>query len=365
MPHNRAVLIFVSGPQKGERLSLPGGVLLAGRSAQAHILLAEEFISREQFRFQFTHDGWIVENIGTSKVQINGKRFKRNQRILLDTGDVLSAGVVTEVLFVAPGEDPTQALDDYLDHADREPRHAEVLAAEVIADDGLVRAGESPTTSLEEVADGDGDDDDLTDEEREEQARKKKLRRYLTYGIVYGCVIIGFVVVVKWLRPPEETAKRIPFLSKDRIEEILLKKYDRTPMEKAAVEERDKARHLYKSRRNEPGILYKCVRKYKLAEAYSRKQAPVLTAQDELDFSRAKRDLLELVWDTYNNATIDLRAKNYRSAEDGFERVLRIVPAKDLPDPEQHNPLWENCIRQITDLRARTGKQKGTRKSPF
>ena len=79
MPQNRAVLIFVSGPQKGERLSLPGGILLAGRSASAHILLAEQYASREQFRFQFTHDGWIVENIGTSPVKINGKKFKKNQ----------------------------------------------------------------------------------------------------------------------------------------------------------------------------------------------------------------------------------------------------------------------------------------------
>ena len=70
----------------------------------------EEAASREHIRFLFTHDGWVMENLSANGTLINNKRYKRDKKILLDTGDVLGVGLETKILYVAPGDDPEEAL---------------------------------------------------------------------------------------------------------------------------------------------------------------------------------------------------------------------------------------------------------------
>jgi len=108
----RPELIFLSGPQEGERAVLMTNVALLGRSAAADVRLKEDAVSREQVRFQLTSDGWLMENLSANGTVVNGKRY-RKKKLLLDTGDVLLVGLETRVLYVSPGDDPEAALAAY------------------------------------------------------------------------------------------------------------------------------------------------------------------------------------------------------------------------------------------------------------
>ena len=103
-------LIFLSGPQRGERAAILQSPAVAGRSPQAEIILREQGASREQTRFELTREGWIMENLSANGTRVNGKRYKAGKKILLDTGDILGVGRDTEILYVAAGDDPDTAL---------------------------------------------------------------------------------------------------------------------------------------------------------------------------------------------------------------------------------------------------------------
>ena len=109
----RPELLFVRGPQAGQRVVLTTGQAVLGRSPECDVRLEEESASRRQVQFEMTAEGVVVENLSSQGTLISGKRYKSGKRVLLDTGDVLAAGAVTEILFVAAGDDPEAALTAY------------------------------------------------------------------------------------------------------------------------------------------------------------------------------------------------------------------------------------------------------------
>ena len=98
----RPELIFVRGPQDGERAVLMTNPVVVGRSAVADVRLKENASSREQLRFDLTPEGWLMQNLSANGTLINGKRYRGGKRLLLDTGDILGVGAETEILYVAP-----------------------------------------------------------------------------------------------------------------------------------------------------------------------------------------------------------------------------------------------------------------------
>jgi pSer/pThr/pTyr-binding forkhead associated (FHA) protein len=122
-------LIFVSGPQQGERAVIMTGTAVLGRSPSADVKLLEEAASREHVRFQLTRDGWVMENLSANGTLINGRRYKKDKKILLDTGDVMGIGLETRILYVSPGDDPEEALEDWRQaNPPAQPRPAETKA---------------------------------------------------------------------------------------------------------------------------------------------------------------------------------------------------------------------------------------------
>ena len=96
MPSTCPELIFVAGPQQGERAVLMSPVVGVGRSPDADVQLSELYVSRRQLQFAITHEGWIVENVAKkSRVRINGKKLKVGKKLILDTGDLLSVETFT------------------------------------------------------------------------------------------------------------------------------------------------------------------------------------------------------------------------------------------------------------------------------
>ena len=74
MANARPELIFVAGPQAGERAVLMTNDVLVGRSPSADVHLEEHAASREQLRFQLTGEGWLMENLSAQGTRINGRR---------------------------------------------------------------------------------------------------------------------------------------------------------------------------------------------------------------------------------------------------------------------------------------------------
>ena len=71
----RPELVFLSGPQAGERAVLMADIVEAGRSPSCDVHLTEQHASRRQMQFQLTPDGWAVENLSVNRIRINGKRY--------------------------------------------------------------------------------------------------------------------------------------------------------------------------------------------------------------------------------------------------------------------------------------------------
>ena len=92
---DRPHLVFVKGPQAGQRVSLHGERVVAGRSSECQLPLKEHYVSRQQMQFTRTPDGWIMENLSSNGTAVNGKRYKADKQILLGTGDLLGVGLET------------------------------------------------------------------------------------------------------------------------------------------------------------------------------------------------------------------------------------------------------------------------------
>jgi len=356
MADPRALLIFVGGPQEGQRKALPGGIIRAGRSPTTGVQLTEDYISREQMQFTLTDDGWTIENLSSGNpTRINDKKYRKSQKVLLDTGDVIAAGLETKVLFVGPGDDAEDALNAWLGRPDEAPSPDEPRAAEVIgeADPGqpittapVVR---TPPAQTPEPAEPEEEPEDLTEEEEEALNRKAKVKKYTILFSVYLMVIIAFFIVLNKVRPPGPVvAKGRPTeLTKLDVEDVLETKIDPTPNEAASRKALAEAVRLWRAKRVDEGNLYRCIKQFKLCIAYSPSRA-LSDPKNARVFYEVKKELGAAVWEIYEEALRQSHAKAWRKSKILFERLLRMVPAKDHPFPEKSNRLFDNIVAHIT-----------------
>ena len=263
MPDPRALLIFVGGPQQSQRKALPGGIIRAGRSPAAGVQLTEDYISREQMQFTLTDDGWTLENLSApNPTRINGKKYRKSQKVLLDTGDVIAAGLETQILFVAPGDDAEEALTAWLGRTEEAPAPEGPAEAEVI---GEVEPGEATRAPLIQPLPAESPKQQQAEEEPEEEAgplseeeeealkRKAKVKKYTILFSVYLTVIIAFFIILNKVRPsgPEVVRGRPRELTKLDVEEVLDAKFDPTPNELASRKALAEALRLWRAKRVE------------------------------------------------------------------------------------------------------------------
>jgi hypothetical protein len=380
MAGNRAVLIFLAGPQRGQRVSLVGGTILVGRSPDAGLRLKEQYVSREQMQFQLSQDGWTVQCLSSRRTRINGKKYKRGKRVLLDTGDVLSVGMETEILFVAPGDDPDAALDAYISEGGLDDEPAGATVAEVIgvavADDAPIARAAGPKTAEIPPADKaeaipvaldtpeEPDDEEELDEEiLEERKRKAKLKKYLIFFLVYGGIIVGLVVLVTALRTSETGTdpKGLPrVMTKDEIREVVAAKLEHKSDPVASATHLRKAQALWRDRNVLIGNVYRCVKHFRISLAYSRTGA--LRNPDDLRMYReARKLLLDDVWGTYDAATTASRQGDWAKAKFLFEDVQRMVPARE-PPVERDDRIFRNVVKHIIFVKNRLDDAKNKRR---
>jgi len=335
-------LIHMAGPQAGERSAVLASPAVVGRSSQAEVQMAEQFISRQHLQFTYTRDGWVMEILSSNGAWINGKRFKPNKKILLDTGDVIQIGRQTELLYVQPDDDPDLALAAWRSEkgapAEAKPPAGEGEATEAAPDEAAApEAQDLPPEADEQPADS---------EDSERKTRSRRLAIIAGGSVVGTIALIALLSTLKTEEGPVSIAQ-VPRLSATEIEEILRSRPERLPDALAAEQELAQARAMYENRGLRRGDLYRCVVHFKLNLAY-RNSRVFSDLRDGPKFEKAMQELVGEVTQKYHTAWAYAKSENWSRAARGFRELLDILPADQRRDPEVYDKLLANIRAHLS-----------------
>ncbi len=361
----RPELLFVRGPQEGERAVLMTNTALVGRAPGADVRVQEPAASREHLRFEWRPVGWVMENLSGHGTRVNGKRY-RKKLLLLETGDVLGVGTETEILYVSPGDDPEEALRAYRESRPQpqKPEPAPAPAAEPPAveeppDPAPAAPDPAPPTPAEpqpqETPDEEGEEAGEDDE-----AKTSRLKIVLLGIVLGGLVLFSVAMIVRSLREEDNGGRKDDSparLTAYDIREAIETELERSPSRTRAAEALDRAVRGYANRVLwGPGDHYRCVKDYQLHLAY-KEQKTFRRIQDERNFKRAREDLVNLVKEKYSSAWTFERARSYRGAWAAYQELLRILPVPDLePRGPVKQVVVENVIEHINFVKSKLGK---------
>jgi len=335
MAEARPELVFLSGSQQGTRTVLMDDVVILGRAASAGVRISEEYVSRKQLRFELSPAGWVVENLSASGARVNGKKYKPGKKIILETGDVIAVGLETEMLFVAPGDDPREALEACRrTHPLRPPQPqpkqtpapppAKPRPAEHIKP-------ESPKTASPPTA------------PPPDRARKVRMRKYAIGFGVYLAVLVGVVVLIILLRGKGQTPGRsvLPPLTDRRIAEAITAPLERPQNPTLAAGALNEALTLYRDRDVSSGNLYRCVKSFKLHLAHGR-GSEFASANHARMLREVTDELIGLVSEKYRSAWTFEQAQRWDRARQIYYELLQI-----LPERRDGNPVYEKIVKNI------------------
>ena len=368
MASERPVLFFVSGPQKTRQFPLLDNVVIAGRGSTAKIPLTEEYVSREQLRFEFTTDGWVVENLSSSaQMCVNDRKFKPGKRILLETGDCILVGTKTRLLFVESGSGVEEAVNTYYqEHPDLIAKKRAAIKPQVSSE--VAAAKPTPVAVAPPVLEKEKTPEDkplrfeheqLTPDQIEESNRRNKIRKYVIGGGVYLLLMILLIIGAIIFKKSDsgESTGRPPELTLDQIKDAISSDLSGSPNEIAAQAACDKARRFYDNRAADEQNLYFCVKNYRLFQALRPETKRAFKPQDEINFDKAKKALTEKIKVAYENALNYEKGKNWIKAMAAFDYVLRIVPP-NKEDPEVEKVIIGNIRKHVKYVGNMLKKQK-------
>lgn len=343
-------LVFLAGPQQGRRVVVMGNAAVLGRGEEADIQAAEQYVSRQQLQFTLTHDGWVVENISSRPIRINGKKYKRKKKVLLDTGDLIGVGVSTEILFVGPGDDPEDALREYrrskLVLAGEQPQQPSPLPVDAKADTAAPPAGGQPPAPASPAAAAAGgpeltaepvEDEGPATRQLESVASEETRRKRRKYVIFFAVDIAVFLALVIWLSlgsngTDGEAGGTPERLTREEIEAALTADRERVRNPARAELRLKEAQRHYGEIAWDPGALYRCVKAYKVSLAFS-KQPTFDSFEDADKLREAEKLLVERVHRQYKRAWYLEEQYNWQDAQEAFEELLIMVPERDREDP--------------------------------
>lgn len=341
MPGPRPELLFVSGPQRGQRVVLMRDVMLGGRSELADIAFAEEFISREQLQFQRIPEGWIVESLAQSNpMSVNHKRYKPGKQILLASGDVIAVGATTELLFVDSMDDPNHVLAEYRrEHPEAQPSPIEPA---------------TPIPTVEEPRRSEEPKPVAVSPSETKPARKKavakkssKARKYLIAFIAYLAVLGVGVIIFSQLKKDKKQAEESapPRLDLGMISDVLSSDLEKSPNEVSAQRSLKEARTYFRLRTSERRNRYRCLLAYRLYRAYLRPEKRTFLPEDERRYNQVIEELTNEVREIYDRAWVMEMNGQWAKAKEQYELIMEYIPfslADD--DPEVRNILLDNIM---------------------
>ena len=344
-----AELIFVEGPQRGQRVALVTAAAIAGRGNQAEIPLLEETVSRQQMRFELTAQGWLVESLSkTSPLHIGKRKYKPGKRVLLATGDVLAVGVETHILFVDSGDSAAEAVAAY--EADNPAPEPIPVPAPTPAPPPTPPTGPDleaqPTTYIDVPAER---EEEITPDELAERERKAKIRKYAVgFGIYLVVMVIGIVVLATMKQGGGGRGRIGPpaRLSTDDIQKALSSPITREPNEVASLKHLEEARRLFDERTKQQANLYRCHKNYRLYKAYRRRDQQFFSdPADSRKSSVVERELTDRIAEIYNSAMLYEKGRAWLMATKELDLLWAYLPPDDIrDDPEVYDALWENVL---------------------
>ena len=353
-------LVFVAGPQQGERAVVTAHPTVMGRSPTCQIWLREEFASREQLRFENSPQGWLMENLSSKGTRINGRKYKSGKKIQLATGDMLGVGLTTEILYVAPGDDVDEAIKAHCQTRSAVEPSASTAKGEAEASakpaesnghgsSATIKTGIMPAVAAEDEPDAPGE------AAIAEADRKKAKRRKYAIGFgIYAVILLGLVTAFKVLQSGNnEIASGPTRLTKIEISEALREpmRQDRKPAD--AERELASARAKFAVRSAGVGDLYLVMRNYKSYLAHKEGPAVMDESADNDAFNRIQDELADALTSQYNSAYALERNQDWERARLAFEKVLKMIPETD-----ENTKVRKVICQNIYDHLAYIGRQK-------
>ncbi|MCY2930724.1 MAG: FHA domain-containing protein [Planctomycetota bacterium] len=357
-----AELIFVAGPQAGQRSPLMTNPVLAGRGGECDVRISEECVSRKAFALTLTRDGWIFENLTSRKMPVSGTACKPGKQLFLETGDVIAPGVESQLLFVEADDDAEAALAAY--RASQVTEAPPEAAPEEVPSDSpapvpvgvtpIVRPPALPETSLAigaEVAAKVTDQALRASVQADEKAAKR--RKMLVVFAVYAAAMVGVIVLLATFRKNTQTgpgAGAPHTLTKEEIEGCIRKGYqdyrvslrrEPLPLDAGKAEDCLKiARRLWATRSAAIVNPYEAYRNYKLYLAYSGLHLPK-DARDVDDCDAARDHLIKWIWEVVQNVKSREDLASWKEATVELDKLERSLRGCTEDDPEY--PILKNA----------------------
>lgn len=339
----RPELVFLTGPQAGQRVEIASNVVTVGRYHGVEVRIEEPCASRRQMRLVLTPVGWMMENLSANGTRVNGKRIKsRNKKVILATGDVFSIGVETRILFVSPGDDPDQAVADWQranplpavppPAAEQEPQSPDRAEA---AADVPRRAGQHPA---ERTGRGSAKAADT------HRPQRSKLIKYAVFGGIYAVALAALVVFLASSSGGKrgKPARTGGMLTDKDIAEVLSQvRPGSEPIPTRAAAELRIALGLYANLPSKSGDLYRCVRNFQLYLAHSRHGA-FKDVQHELKYQRALAQLIKRITDGYRNAWALEQAGRWADSGSAWEQLKA-----EIPETDENAPAFKKLVANI------------------
>ena len=352
----RPELIFVAGPQQGERCLLASNNVVVGRSPNCDVHAVEDTVSREQMRMDLTADGWVVENVSRNAIRINDTKFKRAKRILVETGDVIGIGIETRILFVATGDDPEIALRAFREANGPPEAQPEPTLPEPPAED---RDQPAPDTTAVEPASTGAPATALVDEH--DRQRRAKIRKYIIGFGVYATALVALIVFLGTRSDDEgkvtSSGRSLRKLTDKEIEDTIVAPTDAPRYPTEAADALRKALRYYEHELDQQGDLYRAVKYFKLHLAF--KGSPDFDQiKHHAIFLKAQDKLIEQAKTTYSAAWVYENNRQWRAALEKYEQLLRMLPVTEDPYPEPNNAVFRNVLEHERFVRKHLEKRR-------
>jgi serine/threonine-protein kinase len=103
----QATLTVIEGPRQGEVFTFSAHeMFIVGRSAKAHLCIADDYLSRYHFLLEVVPPLCRLMDLGSrNRTQINGQVLEKNQSRMVQGGDVIRAGRTTMRLTISQPDD--------------------------------------------------------------------------------------------------------------------------------------------------------------------------------------------------------------------------------------------------------------------
>ncbi len=351
-------LLFLAGPQAQQRMVLDKPLMVLGRSGEADVVLGEAYVSRQQARYELLKAGPTLENLSGKGTWINGRRFKAGKQVLLETGDLIGAGNETQILFVAAGDDPDEALARFKPEARGRDAFGQRVAPPPPAAAPVSEppdAGE-PEPQAEPLEAEEAKPakprarrpSEMTAGQRAELERKARQKKILiALGVWWGAM--GLLAVLAWVfvksKPPtDEVAARV--LSEVEIrrhlEERLKPRTVSREMEELWL---NRALRWHAERGFDRWKMHETVDAFKKSLAYSGR-ITFADPEHQETYRQVLDRFVQVVTADYRDACLKEKDKNWEQAKVLFERLL-----SEIGYETNQSPLFRNVQEHLARVK--------------